>query len=87
MLKTVWNSIMDPERNGLMRLPKIVRFQLMIVLSVVWSAIFCVSASILVWFPGYVLAHVALLLVGIFGTSWLFRSAQAKAAGNPPSEG
>ncbi len=86
MLKTVWDLIMDPDRNALMRLPRIVRFQLMIILSVVWSAIFCVSASILVWFPGYVLAHVALLLIGIFGTSWLFRSAQS-AAGKPPAEG
>lgn len=87
MLKTFWNSIMDPDRNALMRLPKIVRFQMMIALSVVWSAIFCVSASILVWFPGYVLAHVVLLLIGIFGTSWLFRRAQAKSAGKPTAEG
>ncbi|MEP6967524.1 MAG: hypothetical protein ABI906_05545 [Pseudomonadota bacterium] len=87
MLKSVWNSIMDPDRNALLRMPKIVRFQLMIVLSVVWSAIFCVSASILVWFPGYVLAHVALLLIGIFGTSWLFRNAEAAAAGKPPADG
>jgi len=59
----------------------------MVVLSVVWSGIFCVSAGILVWFPGYVLAHVALFLIGIFGTGWLFRSAQAKAAGKPPTKG
>ena len=87
MLKTVRDSIMDPDRNALMRLPKIVRFQLMVVLSLVWSAIFCVSAGILVWFPGYVLAHVVLLLIGIFGTGWLFRNAQAAAAGKPPAKG
>ncbi len=84
MLQTLWNSIMDPDKNALMRLPRVVRFQLMIVLSIVWSAIFCVSAGILVWFPGYVLAHVVLALIGIFGTGWLFRSAQASAIGKLP---
>jgi hypothetical protein len=52
-----------------------VRFQLMVILACIWSTIFCVSAGILVWLPGYVLGHVALLLIGIFGTTWAFKSA------------
>jgi hypothetical protein len=76
MLITASRAIMDPDRNALMRLPKTVRFQLMVVLSCLWSTIFCVSAGLIVWLPGYILAHVALLLIGIFGTSWAFKQAE-----------
>jgi hypothetical protein len=76
MLITASKAIMDPDKNALMRLPKTVRFQLMVVLSCLWSIIFCVNAGLIVWLPGYILAHVALLLIGIFGTSWAFKQAQ-----------
>jgi hypothetical protein len=76
MLNEVWASVMDPETNALMKLPKIVRFQLMVALSFFWSTIFCVMAGVIVWFPAYVILHVLLLLIGIFGTSWLFRKAK-----------
>jgi hypothetical protein len=84
MLTTAWNAVMDPNKNAFMRLPKTVRFQLMVVLSCLWSTIFCVSAGLLIWLPGYVLAHVALLLIGIFGTSWVFNKAE-KSRPNMPA--
>lgn len=73
-----FRAIMDPNKNALMRLPKTVRFQLMVVLSFMWSVIFCVSAGVLVWLPGYIAIHVVLLIIGIFGTSWIFRRAQRR---------
>lgn len=79
MLNSSWKSIMDPNKNALAGLPKIVRFQLMVVLALMWSAIFCASAGLLYWLPGYVLAHVALIFIGLFGTGWLFRSARRQA--------
>jgi hypothetical protein len=84
MLITASKAIMDPDKNAFMRLPKTVRFQLMVVLSCLWSTIFCVSAGLIVWLPGYILAHVALLLIGIFGTSWAFRQA-GKSRSNMPA--
>lgn len=75
MLKSLWNSVMDPDHNALMRLPKIVRFQMMVVLASLWSGIFCVMAGVIVWLPGYVLMHVLLLAIGIFGTGWIFKNA------------
>ena len=84
MLSTVWNAVMDPDKNAFVRLPKTVRFQLMVVLSCLWSTIFCVSAGLLVWLPGYVLAHVVLLLIGIFGTGWAFNQAE-KFRSNMPT--
>ena len=40
MLKSQWNAVMDPDRNGLLKLPKTVRFQMMVVLALMWSIIF-----------------------------------------------
>jgi hypothetical protein len=71
-----WKAVMDPEYNSLMKLPKTVRFQLMVVLASLWSTIFCVNAGLIVWLPGYVMVHVILLLIGIFSTGWIFSSAQ-----------
>jgi protein-S-isoprenylcysteine O-methyltransferase Ste14 len=83
MLNEIWMSVMDPEKNALMKLPKIVRFQLMMVLSFLWSAIFCVMAGVIVWFPSYVILHVLLVIIGIFGTSWLFKTAKQSAPPPP----
>lgn len=77
MTGRLWKSIMDPNTNAFMGLPKAVRFQLMVVLALLWSTIFCVSAGLIVWLPGYILVHVVLIAIGIFGTRWAFNSAQA----------
>jgi hypothetical protein len=73
MLATYWDVVMNPERNPLAKLPKIVRFQLMSVLALMWTIIFCASAGMFAWFPEFVAAHIILLLMGIFGTSFVFR--------------
>lgn len=79
MMKAAWKSLMDPRLNMLNTLPRTVRFQMMAVLASLWSAIFCASTGLMLWLPGYLVAHITLLLIGIFGTSWLFRSAQSLA--------
>ncbi len=73
MLSTYWDAVMNPERNPLSKLPKIVRFQLMAVLALMWTTIFCASAGMFVWFPQFVFGHFILLLLGIFGTGYIFR--------------
>ena len=82
MLITAAKAIMNPDKNAFMRLPNTVRFQLMVVLSCLWSTIFCVSAGLIKWLPGYIFAHVVLLLIGIFGTTWAFKSAVAFKVAN-----
>ena len=79
MLERFWKMIMDPSTTAFMRLPKVVRFQLMVVLSLLWSTIFCVSAGLIVWLPGYILVHVVLIAIGIFGTRWSFKNAEKSA--------
>ncbi len=73
MLREAWDTVMNPDRNPLVQLPKIVRFQLMVALAFMWSAIFCLSAGLFIWFPEFVFGHVVLLLIGIFGTGHIFR--------------
>lgn len=82
MLQKIFKSVMDSDNNGLSQLPKVVRFQLMVILSFMWSVIFCISAGIFVWLPGYMFVHVVLLAIGIFGTSWIFKSSGNRAGGD-----
>ncbi len=77
MFTRMYKAIMDPDSNGLNQRSKMVRFQIMVALSFMWSVIFCISAGVFVWLPGYVLIHVVLLLVGIFGTGWIFNASQS----------
>ena len=70
---------MDPDQNALKALPKPVKFQLMVTLALMWSAIFCTNMGLLNWLPGYVFAHVGLILVGLFATTWIFKLADTKA--------
>jgi hypothetical protein len=76
MLKSAFDAVMDPYKNALSTIPKVVRFQLMTTLALLWSVIFCVSTGLLVWLPGYVVVHLVLLVIGIFGTSWIFQRAR-----------
>lgn len=80
MLTTFWDVVMNPEKNPLARLPKIVRFQLMTVLALMWTVIFCASAGAFIWLPQFFAAHIILLLMGIFGTSYIFRVSQNQEA-------
>jgi hypothetical protein len=82
MAKNPLTSIMDPDQNGLKGLPRVVRFQLMVVLASLWSAIFCVSAGVMIWLPGYLAVHVILILIGTFGTSLAFKLATPTKPGS-----
>jgi hypothetical protein len=86
MSMNIWKSVMDADENPLKGLPKTVRFQFMVVLAFLWSAIFCISAGVIQWLPGYVLVHVVLLLIGIFGTGWVFKNARDRSLGMPAKD-
>ncbi len=82
MFQKIFKSVMDPENNGLSQLPKVVKFQIMVTLSFMWSIIFCISAGVFIWLPGYILVHVLLLAIGIFGTSWIFQRSGSGEGGD-----
>jgi hypothetical protein len=70
---------MDPEINGLWRLPKMVQFQYMSILAFMWSGIFTLWTGAISIFGPTVLGH-AILLVGVFFTADLLRRVQRSAA-------
>lgn len=72
-------SIMNEEKNPLRRLPKAVRFQLMVVLSVMWTTIFSLAIGSWLWWGELVIGHVAVAL-GILITGITFREAERRAS-------
>ena len=74
MLGRTYTLIMNPESNALFRLPKIVRFQLMTVLALMWSVIFSVWIGAVSMIGPSMAAH-SVLLIGVFFTADIFRRA------------
>ena len=72
MLNRAYSVVMNPDANGLSKLPKIVRFQLMTVLALMWSVVFCVWIGAVSMIGPSWAAH-AILLVGVFFTADIFR--------------
>jgi hypothetical protein len=73
-LQNTYRVVMDSDRNPLRRLPKAQRFQIMAMLSVMWSIIFSVGIGTWAWF-GELMAFHLLVLVGVATTAWTFGSA------------
>ena len=73
----IYRNIMDSDRNPLSALPPAQRLQAMIILSVMWSTIFCLSTAAWVWYGELVVGHM-LVILGIAITAMTFRSASEK---------
>ncbi len=81
MIRQLYDFVMDHEKNPLSALPKMVRFQVMMALSFMWSSVFTIwVGSVMVLGPS-VLAHV-MVLIAVFFTADVFRRAQAQAVGH-----
>ena len=78
MLYSAYTVIINPEVNGLFRLPKNVRFQLMTVLALMWSVVFCVWMGAVSTVGPSMAAH-AILLVGNFFTADIFRRSDIRS--------
>lgn len=74
-LDNPYRVVMDSERNPLRRLPKAQRFQIMAMLSFMWSVIFSVGIGTWAWFGELVGFHL-LVLLGLFITGWTFGNAR-----------
>ncbi len=84
MFEKAYKIVMDPRYNPLRGLPKMVRFQYMLILSYMWSTIFTVWAGSALAFGWSVAGH-TVLLVGVFFTADIFRRARARAANHRDS--
>ena len=68
----IYNSIMNPEINPLSRLPKVTRFQIMTLLSVMWSIVFCAWTGLYSILGASILGH-TLVVMAIFFTASVFQ--------------
>ena len=78
MIYPLYQLVMNPERNALRTLPKYVKFQLMTVLSIMWTTIFSVWSGLTYLFGPSIVVHM-LLVLGIIFTAEIFRYAQRMA--------
>lgn len=79
MLQQIYALVMDPEKNPLASLPKKVRFQYMLILSYMWSAVFTIWLGSFIVFGPTVLGH-TVVLVAVFFTADIFGRARSRAA-------
>ena len=75
MIRKSYNLIMDPETNPLRALPKVVRFELMAVLALMWCSVFTVWTGWIAFYGPSMAAHLVLLLA-MFFTADVFRRAR-----------
>lgn len=80
MIRHLYDLVMDPERNPLQALPKMVRFQFMVVLAYMWSVVFSIYVGAIVLVGPSIVVH-TILLVGVFFTADIFRRARRRSLG------
>lgn len=78
MLKEGYKAVMNTDRNPLRALPKMVRFQYMLILSYMWSIVFTLWVGSSLVF-GFTIAGHTILLIGVFFTADVFRRARSQA--------
>ena len=77
-MKEQISLVMDANKNPLQSLPKTQRFQIMVLLSIMWSSVFCLAFGSWFWWGELVVGHVAVALaIGI--TSLTFSEARKKS--------
>ena len=78
MIRQMYDVVMDPGKNPFRSLPPKVRFQYMMILSYLWSAVFTIWVGAPMLFGPVMIGHVA-VLVAIFMTAEVFRRARKQA--------
>ena len=82
----LYGLIMDPDKNPLRNLPIAQRFQLMLLLGMMWTTIFCASFSLWFYYGELAAAHI-LFAIGFVVTGLTFqRSAATKSYRDYPSK-
>lgn len=71
-VRSLWRSVMDPDYNPLMHLPKMVRFQIMTYLSIMWCMVFTAWTGLIVTLGPSIAIHM-ILLIGVFFTGHIFK--------------
>ena len=67
--------VMNENLNPLSALPKVLRFQLMVILSVMWSTVFWLALGSWLWWGEVVIGHLA-VAIGVLITAMTFERAR-----------
>ena len=79
----LYRTVMDPDVNPLRATPPAQRFQTMVYLSVMWTAIFCAAGGIWYWYGPILVVHL-LVALGILITGVTFRAADRRTNRREP---
>jgi hypothetical protein len=71
----IYELVMNSEKNPLRDLPPAFRFQVMTLLSVMWTTIFCATAGVWFLYGALMVGHV-LAIIGLFITASTFAAAR-----------
>ena len=74
-MKSIYDAVMDADQNELSGIPPAQKFQIMVYLSAMWTAIFCVASGAWVWYGELLIGHVVVAL-GFVITGLTFRNAK-----------
>jgi hypothetical protein len=77
-MREPYEAIMNSDVNVFRALPKMVRFQYMLILSYLWSAVFTIWVGSAIALAPSVIGHTA-IIAAIFFTADVFRRAQAQS--------
>ena len=77
-MKSLYRAVMDSETNPLRHLPPIRRFQAMVLLSIMWTTIFCAGAGAWLWYGELIVLHL-LVALGFLVTGLTFHQAKRVA--------
>ena len=81
-----YRLIMESERNPLRHLPPAQRFQIMVVLSFMWTAIFCACAGLWVWYGEIVAVHLLLALGTVITGVTFYQAGGLRSYRDHPAE-
>ena len=73
-MTTLYRAVMDSNVNPLRNLPPAQRLQVMLLLSIMWTTIFCAALGAWLWYGELMLGHI-LVLLGVFVTWLVFKRA------------
>ena len=73
-MKNTYKIVMDADQNQLRGIPPAQKFQIMVYLSAMWTAIFCLAAGAWAWYGELLIGHVAVAL-GFVVTGLTFQTA------------
>ena len=77
-MREPFDLVMNENKNPLQSLPKIQRYQIMIILSIMWTTVFCVAIGSWYWWGELVVGHVT-LATGFLITGLTFRAARQQS--------